>query len=336
MVEMALALSEKKKGSAPGPDLITYEMLKRSHPNMKTHINRLFNELLNAGYYPKAWRTATVVALPKPGKPAKNPSSYRPIALTSQLGKTFETVLKKRLTHFCEKKQILPPEQSGFRKKRSTLDHLTTLAQTINNYHKVKNTDICGIFLDIEKAYDMLWREGLLAKLTILKVPHIFVKVIESFLMERKMKVRVDKILSEEKTLDNGVPQGSVLSPLLFNIMIADLVKTVKRNKVMQFADDTSIIGKVEYRRKPNRKWKITGFEDLQKDLDALALWFQSMGFKLSTAKTQVILFRDSSFRNRPSMEELPQLVLNGTPLEYADKVKFLGVYFQKNNSLAP
>lgn len=332
MLEQALATKGKVSNSAPGPDLITYEMINKCHPNMKKMINELFNDLLKAGYYPKAWRSATVVPIHKTGKPSKSPDSYRPIALTSQLGKTFEIILKKRLTHFCEKRNIIPPQQSGFRQKRSTLDHLTTLAQLIQNHHSQRNRDLIGIFLDIQKAYDQLWRDGLLTKLRKYQVPTTFYKVIESFLTDRKMKVKVANEYSNEKVLQNGVPQGSVISPLLFNIMIADLGEKVKTCSLMQFADDTSLLGKV-YPRQIKGRWHFPGIDKMQRDLSSLEQWFKLNGFQLSVMKTQAIWFRSNRLKKCPPKEALPKLRLGNMDIEYSPQVKFLGVTFSSNNS---
>ena len=336
LFEQMLALKDKRKGTAPGPDLITYEMLRKCHPKMKKHVNDLFNDCLKAGYYPRSWRVATVVAVPKPGKSAKNPENYRPIALTSQLGKTYEIILKKRLTHFCEMKKIIPPQQSGFRKKRCTQDHLAALAQRIVNNHRIRNKNLVGVFLDIQKAYDNLWREGLLRKLRAHPLPRTFYKVIESFLSDRTMRVRVGNCYSSTKLLVNGVPQGSVISPLLFNIMISDLVKEVQRSTIMQFADDTSLLREVTHQKKAQGGWTHLGFEEIQEDLDRIVQWFKDWGFKLSVGKTQVILFRSligQTAKSIPNMKDIPRLRLGNTDLEYSDRVKFLGVTFSSNGT---
>jgi hypothetical protein len=246
ILELATALRSVGKGKAPGRDLISYEMVRKCHPTMKQAIVDLFNDIYAQGEFPDLWKTAIVFPLHKTGKPTNQPNSYRPIALTSQLGKTLERILKNRLMDYCEKHQILPPQQSGFRKKRSTLDHLTTLQQEILNTHKERRTELIGIFLDIEKAYDMLWHEKLLSRMGDLGISNKMYNLVKSFLADRRLIVRVGSKTSREHKLENGVPQGSVLSPLLFLIMLSGLQHVVRHTKIMNFADDTSLIGKVQ------------------------------------------------------------------------------------------
>ena len=334
-MEILLSIRHKSKGTAPGPDHITYEMIKKCHPNLKSEITKLFNKLLQTGHFPSQWKKAVVVPILKPNKPRKEPSSYRPISLTSQLGKTFESVLKNRLNYFVETKHIIPANQSGFRKKRSTLDHLTVLQQKIINHISDPNFSLIGIFLDIEKAYDMLWRQGLLMKLRKHKIPQGIYNVLKSFLSNRSIQVKVKNTLSKEVVLENGVPQGSILSPLLFNIMMSEINSAIthKTTSLMQFADDTSLLGTIYEKTSAHKHRSLLGFHNLQNDLTQIASHLQSLGFKISTHKTQVILFRNN--RNKKfHKDEYPNLVLFGQQLDYQTKVKFLGVIFQENGEL--
>lgn len=126
MCELEVALGSKKQ-SAPGPDKIHYEMLRHLSPESLGHLLTFFNHLWMASAFPQCWKRAHIIPLLKPGKDSTLPASYRPIAMTSCLGKTYEKLINRRLVHFLETEGILDPNQCGFRMGRSTLDHLVRL-----------------------------------------------------------------------------------------------------------------------------------------------------------------------------------------------------------------
>ena len=164
--------------------------------------------------------------------------SYRPIALTSNMCKLMERMIVMRLNWYMEKNGLFNIHQSGFRKKRNTLDQLIRLSDDILRGIRWKKY-VLGVFLDIEKAYDMMWREGVLFKMDKLGIGGNLFNWVNGFLHNRTMQVRVGTTLSDEFVLENGTPQGSVISPILFLIAINDL--SPKGVKISMFADDTAI-----------------------------------------------------------------------------------------------
>ena len=154
----------KPKSNATGIDEIYNAMLTNlSKPNKK-NILRLFNTMYINDFVPEPWKKAIIIPHLKPWKPADTASSYRPISLTSCLGKLFERLLTNRLNWYVESTNLLGPEQAGFRKTRSTIDHLVKIDLDIKRGFKEKKSTV-DVFLDIDKAYDTVWTKGLLYKL---------------------------------------------------------------------------------------------------------------------------------------------------------------------------
>ncbi|GFW31179.1 probable RNA-directed DNA polymerase from transposon X-element [Trichonephila clavipes] len=143
--------------TSPGPDGITYTMLRHLHPNSLANILFLFNRVWKEHCFPTNWREAIVIPILKPGKVTTDPLSYRPIALTSCFCKTFERIVNTRLVCVLEKEKCISPLRSGFR--RSTLDNFVFLESQIRD---VKRNHLVSLFFDIEKAYDRTWRYGIL------------------------------------------------------------------------------------------------------------------------------------------------------------------------------
>ena len=219
MNELNSAIKQCKQKSSPGQDNISYEMLKHMPKSSLRILLRLYNQLFSEGRVLHEWKEAVVIPIHKPGTDATLPGSYRPISLTSVLCKIMERLITNRLVWFLEKYNLLNKNQSGYRKNRSTIDQLIRLHDSIN---KSINTNgyTLGIFIDFSKAYDMMWREGLLYKLRNIDLLGNIYSWIEDFLTGWTIKVKIGSTLSESFDLENGTPQGSVISPILFLIMM--------------------------------------------------------------------------------------------------------------------
>ncbi|GFX55926.1 probable RNA-directed DNA polymerase from transposon X-element [Trichonephila clavipes] len=163
MFELKRALSSAHNTS-PGPDGISYELLRHLNGDSLVSLLCLFNRIWREQVYPTQWQEAIVIPILRPGKDPKNPLSYRPIALTSCLCKTLERMVNARLVYELEKKKCIPLFQSGFRKGRSTLDNIIQLENKIRNAF-VRRNHLVSIFFDIEKAYDRTWRYEILRTL---------------------------------------------------------------------------------------------------------------------------------------------------------------------------
>ncbi|GBL94552.1 putative RNA-directed DNA polymerase from transposon X-element [Araneus ventricosus] len=216
MFELEKALS-KSRNTSPGPDRISYRMLRHLSTFSLSHILRLFNRVWTEGIFPMQWQEALVVPILKPGKEPKDSSNYRPIALTSCFSKTLERMVNARLVQQLEVNNLLSLHQSGFRKGRSTLDNILQLESEIRNAF-VRRNHLVSIFKDIEKAYDQTWRFGILRALFEFGFRGQLLLFIKNVLSHRVFKIRIGSMLSDPFVQLEGVPQGSFLSATLFTI----------------------------------------------------------------------------------------------------------------------
>ncbi|GFX09278.1 probable RNA-directed DNA polymerase from transposon X-element [Trichonephila clavipes] len=210
----------------------------------QTETNKPFppNNRYNNNHFPNFnhnWKEATIFPINKPGKDPHLASSYRPISLLSTIGKLTESIILHRLKNFINENNILNPNQYGFTNKISTLHPLLRLTENISEgFQKKKSTG--AVFLDIQKAFDRVWINGLTFKLITFKIPHPLIHLIHSYLTNRSFRIRINETLSNEHSVSAGSPQGSLLGPLLFNLYIND-IPDYSLTKINLYADDTAI-----------------------------------------------------------------------------------------------
>ena len=154
----------KQVKKATGTDLITYRMIKHFPPHTTSTLHQFYNRCWLEGTVPSDWKNAEIIPLLKPGKPAKDPGSYRPIALTPHLGKVYERVLKNRLEYHLESNNIIPLFQAGFRRGRGCMDHTVKLASHVKKAF-AKRRPVAATFFDVKRAFDTVWHKLLIHKL---------------------------------------------------------------------------------------------------------------------------------------------------------------------------
>ena len=221
MSELVSAISTLKRVSE-GPDAVHNDMLRRLPAAALEVLLATLNSLWETGTFPAAWREATVIPILKPGKSGLDPQHYRPISLTSSLCKVMEKMVNVRLSWFLGRHGVFTNAQCGFRKHRSTVDHILALDTEARACFSQRK-HLGAIFFDIEAAYDTVLRHGILRKLFNYGVRGRMGRFIQNFLSHRSFRVRVGSHLSDSFSQENGIPQGGVLSVALFAVMINDI-----------------------------------------------------------------------------------------------------------------
>ena len=314
---------------ATGNDPISYTMIRHFPDPMKAALLSYFNTCWEAGSVPQAWRDATVVAIHKEGKPKKLPSSYRPIALTPHLGKLYEKLIKVRLEYFLDKTEALPKCQAGFRRGRSCIEHITHLVEHARSTLTRKRSAL-ATFFDIRRAFDTVWHGKLLHKLSQLGLSGRLYQFVQAFLTNRHIAVKVGPATSTQHPIDMGVPQGSVVAPILFIAMLHDLPAIIQEPGVFLtlFADDLAVWKDIPGKKSSYLKKQMEGY---QKTIDLVQDYMRQSGFTLSPEKTQLLCFS----RRRTIPKEF-QIRIQGTDIQPSPSAKFLGVTLDQRLSWTP
>ena len=252
LTELSTAISNFSSSTASGPDQIAYPLLKHLPEPAQLLLLSLFNRSWHSHTFPSCWKATTIIPIHKPGKPTSSPSFFRPFFLTSCISKLFERLIFSRLTFHLELNHLLSTCQAGFRPGRSPLDQ--NLSQSIwDGFQKKKPPDRTILaFVDFSKAFDSVWHSALFHKLLSLKLVPCFVLWVHSFLSDRRVKIQVGGSHSRSFRIRRGVPQGSVLGPVLFILFVDDITKDLPRcAHASLYADDLAIFPPPQTRSKP-------------------------------------------------------------------------------------
>ena len=305
---------------APGQDNVNNILIKNLPPKGFEYIKFIINSCLKFNHFPKVWKHAKVIPIPKPGKPANELSSYRPISLLSSISKILERVLLNRINDHLEDNNIIPNQQCGFRTGRSTSHQLIKVIKTAKeNIKKKKSTGM--IFLDVEKAFDRVWHNGLLFKMLKLNFPLPLIKTVRSFLSERTFSVFIKGQFSETKAIKYGVPQGAVLSPTLYNIFTYDIVRETTNN-IALFADDTAL-----YHSSENSADIVTHLQHTGRKVQQ---YMNKWKINLNKQKTQALFISNRYSRQLPS-DNIKFLNEN---IKWETEAKYLGMVIDKRVTL--
>ncbi|GFX49758.1 RNA-directed DNA polymerase from mobile element jockey [Trichonephila clavipes] len=273
----------------------------------------LINKILFLRHFPNIWKNATVFPIKKPNKNAHFPDSYRPISLLSILSKITEYVILNRLKSFTNENNFINPNQYGFTRNLSTYHPLFRLTEKITaGFQRGRSTG--AVFLDIQKAFDRVWVSGLIYKLITNNFPPALIHLINSYLVNRTFQVRVNDTLSSSLSINYGVPQGSLLGPLLFNIYIND-IPTHPQTSTNIYADDTVTLATYKNHN--------TITIALNNHLKLLETFFDTWKIKINIDKTIAVLFT-----NRKTQPTPPTLY--STQLQWSQSTKYLGLTLDK------
>ena len=314
------AIDELSNNSASGPDGTPAILLKKCKNQLCKPLFVLWRNCLDLGVTPEDLKTAHVIPIFKSGHQGLA-ANYRPIALTSHLIKIFEKIVRNSIAKYLDDNGLFNDSQHGFRQGRSCLSQL--LAHFENLLTRLEsNGNVDVIYLDFSKAFDKVDHNILLEKLKLLGVNGKIHSWIKSFLLKRTQKVMVNGFLSDPTHVKSGVPQGSVLGPLLFLILISDIDSEVLESFLSSFADDTRIGMSVSTQKDT---------EKLQDDLNKVYVWAVENNMSFNNNKFELIryglntLLKDSTHYFGP----------DGSEIESKPHVKDLGVMMSSNGSFS-
>lgn len=310
--EVQWLLSRLDTTKSNGPDGISARMLKAVAPCIAPSITKLFNMSIESACFPTMWKTANVVPVPKSNNHA-NPSNYRPISLLPTLSKLLEHHIHFLLSEQLSSLHPISNAQWGFQSRKSTVTALLT--STYEWFQQLEaGVEVCTVFFDLRKAFDSVPHRALLEKLKQLNLNPVLVRWICSYLMGRRQKVVVDGEASGSINVESGVPQGSVLGPLLFLIYVDGIVDTVlsPNSKISLYADDMLLFKTI----KSN-----ADYADLQKDIDNLTNWVTANHLAFNTSKCKYMLLSRKKYPSYP-----PVLKINSSLVERVYSYKYLGL----------
>ena len=296
---------------ATGPDRIGYRLLREAAGSISHVLSKLFNKSFELNTYPDSWKMAHVIPLHKKNDKS-DPNNYRPVSLLPCISKIFERAVHKHVYAYLTENELISKKQSGFTQGDSTVNQLTYICHKLHEAFD-EGDETRAVFLDFSKAFDKVWHRGLLYKLRKMGIQGNLLSWFESYLSNRKQLVVLGGCESDVKSVTCGVPQGSVLGPLLFLVYINDLVENLECECFL-FADDASVFKRLN-------KNNILATNLLNADLRKITTWCQKWLLTINVTKTKSMLFS----RKRFPSPALP-LYLNNSVIQNVASHKQLGI----------
>jgi hypothetical protein len=316
--EVEQLLSSTNPNKAMGPDLIHPRMLKELAKPLAKPLTILFNTSLETGEVPTVWKEAFITAHPKKGR-KQEPLNYRPISLTSIVCKVLESIIRSRIVDHMDTHHLLSPNQFGFVKGRSTTLQLTLLLDELTSQlENGLSVDVC--YMDFQKAFDSVPHRRLIKKTQSLGIDDPLLKWIKSFLTGRTQTVVVSGEKSSPRQVESGVPQGSILGPLLFVIYVNDLPQAIT-SRAQLYADDTKIYRTISSPQDQNT---------LQEDLTKLCEWARKWQLRFHPDKCAVMTIGPHRV---PPKEYILNLENGAAVMKRTTKEKDLGIIWKESLS---
>jgi hypothetical protein len=313
-VKQIISNMKNKNG---GIDGINSNILKALSNKICNPLVKIFNNCLEKEIWPNALKTAEVIPLHKANEKHLQ-NNYRPISLISNLAKIFEKLIHKRFIDFFNKHNLISNRQYGFRKNMGTKDALAQITNLL--YNKLdKSEPIAITFLDLAKAFDTVDHQILLDKLHRYGIRGKAYNIIKNYLSNRQQKVRINNKYSKYRTVNTGIPQGTILGPLLFIIYINDMLFSIPEESILSYADDTAIIV-------TGKNWKEIETK-MNQLLQIISIWLALNRLSLNTDKTVYMEFGNT----RNSTPKNLNISIQGKQIQRVDSTKYLGVILDSN-----
>ena len=299
---------------AHGHDMISIRMLQILGPTICKPLELIFKSCLKCGKFPSEWKKGNIVPVYKKGdkQVLKN---YRPISLLPICGKVFERLIYNAMFDFFLVNNLISPNQSGFKPGDSCTNQLLAITHEIYRSFD-EGFDVRGVFLDISKAFDKVWHQGLLFKLRQNGISGDLLNILRDFLQYRKQRVVLNGQYSAWANVEAGVPQGSILGPLFFLIYINDLSDDLASNPKL-FADDTSLFSVVHN--------SLSSSTDLNNDLVKISEW--AYQWKMSFNPDPTKQAQEVIFSRKSQNQTHPSLFFNNSSVIQAPSQKHLGLF---------
>ena len=314
------ALKKLDPRKAKGPDEVSPWVLKECAEELSLPIFMIFTNSLEQGKLPDIWKSANITPIFKKGN-KNNPLNYRPVSLTSVICKLLEKLIREEWVDMLEKQKMLTGKQFGFREGRSCVSNLLCFYDRVTETMQERDGWVDSIYLDFSKAFDKVPHKRLIWKLQhIGGISDTLLDWMNDFLQGRQMRTVIRGTVSQSRNVTSGVPQGSVLAPIMFLVYVNDLGEDLSENSyINMFADDAKIQRRIK---------NTSSCEELQEDINKIKTWSEKWKMDFNVEKCHVVRFGES--KKRP----IWQYKLGNEVIPTADKERDLGVVI--NNKSLP
>ena len=315
------------KSNSVGSDCICRKMIIPIIEILAPIITSILNSSISSFNFPSSWKDGQIIPIPKKLNPSSF-SEYRPISLLPFLSKVLERLVHQQFSMFLFNHNLLNKFQSGFRFGHSTTTALVKITDDIRKGMDDRMVTVM-VLLDFSNAFNTVDYDILLAILISLNVSPEVVDWFRSYLCDRRQRIRIEDSFSDWSTITAGVPQGGVLSPLLFSVFINTICPQIS-SLYHLYADDLQIYATTSL----SNLSRTIGI--INEDLSQIFTWCKSYGLTVNPAKSQSIIVGSHRILSKLNMSDLPSLTFGGTPILYAQKVKNLGIIIDQYLSWEP